>query len=210
MPTQRKLSRQQQKRIRNRHEQWQASDAGGGHGGTVVAHFGGELLVETVEDSEYRQRRMHARANLGGLVAGDRVVWHEDDTGEGVIVARHERYGELQRPNRFGRLKTIAANVDQLVLVIAPQPEPQAELMDRYLAAAEIHALEVVILLNKTDLLEAAPDSRIDSLLERYEQLGYRIERTSALGAETARNEPAFLKDRTSVLGGQSGVGNPV
>ena len=208
MASQRKLSRQQRKRIHDRHRQWQASDADQGHSGTVVAHFGGEVLIETGEEKrEDRQRRMHARANLGGLVAGDRVVWHEDDTGEGVVVARLERHGQLQRPNRFGGLRTVAANVDLLILVIAPEPAPQTELVDRYLAAAEIYDLDVVILLNKADLLEPDMEERTDPLLQRYTHLGYRIERTSARGNEAIGKVPDFLNQRTSVIGGQSGVG---
>lgn len=207
MPRKRKLSQQQQKRIQSRQAEWQAADIDEGRPGTVIAHFGGELLMDAEEDGRFRQRRVHARANLGGLVAGDRVVWHEDEAGDGVIVARHGRHGELQRPDRFGRLKTIAANVDQLVLVIAPQPAPQPELIDRYLAAAEIHNLGVVILLNKTDLLDARSEPVIESLLDRYRQLGYRIERTSAQDDSSGPGEPTFLDGRISVIAGQSGVG---
>ena len=207
MPRKRKLSQQQQKRIQSRQEQWQSDDGTEGRAGTVIAHFGGELLMDAPRDGRFHQRRVHARANLGGLVAGDQVVWHEDEAGEGVIVARHDRHGELQRPDRFGRLKTIAANVDQLVLVIAPQPAPQPELIDRYLAAAEIHDLGVVILLNKTDLLDAESEPAIESLLERYRQLDYRVERTSARHDAPGDDEPAFLNGRISVIAGQSGVG---
>ena len=207
MPRKRKLSQQQQKRIQSRQEQWQADDTAEGHAGTVIAHFGGELLMDSEENGQFPQQRVHARANLGGLVAGDRVVWSEEEAGEGVIVARHERHGELQRPDRFGRLKTIAANVDQLVLVIAPQPAPQPELMDRYLAAAQIHGLDVVILLNKQDLLDGESEPAIESLLNRYRKLNYRIERTSAQDDAPGAEEPTFLNGRISVIAGQSGVG---
>ncbi|MFO7786915.1 MAG: ribosome biogenesis GTPase RsgA, partial [Halospina sp.] len=135
MPRKRNLSHQQQRRIQSRQEQWQDATREEGHDGTVVAHFGGELLIDYPVDAGWEQRRAQPRANLGGLVAGDRIVWREEENGTAVVVARQPRKRELQRPDRYGRLKTMAANIDRLVLVIAPAPAPQPALMDRYLAA---------------------------------------------------------------------------
>ena len=75
----------------------------------------------------------------------------------GVVVAQLERDSVLSRPDPYGKLKPVAANIDQIMLVIAPFPEPHANLIDRYLVAAETVDIEPVILLNKTDLLALTP-----------------------------------------------------
>jgi ribosome biogenesis GTPase len=172
--------------------------------GLVVAHYGTQV---DVEGESGRCQRCHLRANLEGLVTGDRVVWCEGEP-TGVVVAQLARHSVLSRPDPYGKLKPVAANIDQIMLVIAPLPEPHGNLVDRYLVAAETVGIEPVILLNKTDLLEGDPvlRERIDELLQIYPELGYTILRTSSKtgGLEELR---AALCDRISVFVGQSGVG---
>jgi ribosome biogenesis GTPase len=215
----RKLSRQQAWRIekiqgerakRAARRDTDAQDAlsGGELGpeqdGLVVAHYGSQVAVESEPG---RGQRCHLRANLEGLVTGDKVVWCEGDP-MGVVVAQRERHSVLSRPDPYGKLKPVAANIDQIMLVIAPFPEPHANLIDRYLVAAEVVGIEPVILLNKTDLLVGDPalQQAIDQLLAIYPALGYRIIRTSIKDSGLAELQSA-LHERTSVFVGQSGVG---
>ncbi|MCP5129085.1 MAG: small ribosomal subunit biogenesis GTPase RsgA [Pseudomonadales bacterium] len=172
--------------------------------GLVTAHFGTQVEVESASGQRHR---CHLRANLEGLVTGDRVVWCEGEP-TGVIVAQRERDSVLSRPDPYGKLKPVAANIDQIVVVIAPLPEPHANLIDRYLVAAETVNIEPVILLNKTDLLNDNPELRrqIDDLLAIYPTLGYRILHTCSLHGGLDELHAA-LRDRTSVFVGQSGVG---
>jgi len=125
-----------------------------------------------------------------------------------VVVAQRERHSVLSRPDPYGKLKPIAANIDQILLVIAPFPEPHANLIDRYLVAAEVVGIEPVILLNKMDLLTADParQTAMDELLAIYPTLGYRVLRTSIKDSGLAELHSA-LRERTSVFVGQSGVG---
>lgn len=172
--------------------------------GLIVAHYGTQVAVESEPGTS---QRCHLRANLEGLVTGDRVVWCEGDP-VGVVVAQLERDSVLSRPDPYGKLKPVAANIDQILLVIAPYPEPHANLIDRYLVAAEIVEIEPVILLNKTDLLADDPalQQQMDELLAIYPTLGYRVLYTSIKdsGLEELHNA---LRERTSVFVGQSGVG---
>lgn len=172
--------------------------------GLVIAHYGTQVAVESEPGC---RQRCHLRANLEGLVTGDRVVWCEGDP-MGVVVAQRERHSVLSRPDPYGKLKPVAANIDQIMLVIAPFPEPHANLVDRYLVAAEVVGIEPVILLNKTDLLENEPalQESIEALLAIYPTLGYRVIRTSIKDSGLAELHSA-LQERTSVLVGQSGVG---
>ncbi len=215
----RKLSRQQAwriekiqgeraKRAARRDNDAQDALTGGELGpeqeGLVVAHYGTQVAVESAPG---HSQRCHLRANLEGLVTGDRVIWCEGDP-MGVVVAQRERHSVLSRPDPYGKLKPVAANIDQILLVIAPLPEPHANLIDRYLVAAEVVGIEPVILLNKIDLLTADSTLRaaMDELLAIYPTLGYRVLRTSITDSGLEELHGA-LRARTSVFVGQSGVG---
>lgn len=80
--------------------------------------------------------RCHTRTNLELLVTGDRVKWQADpNTGLGIITAIHPRTSLLTRPDRYHKVKPVAANISLIVIVFAPLPEPAPTLIDRYLVA---------------------------------------------------------------------------
>ena len=172
--------------------------------GLVIAHYGTQVAVESAPGVS---QRCHIRANIDTLVTGDRVVWCEGEP-TGVVVAQLERDSVLCRPDPYGKLKAVAANIDQILVVIAPYPEPHANLVDRYLVASEVVGIEPVIVVNKTDLLDAdaALREQMEALMSIYPCLGYRILYTRA---DEHGLEPlhAALRERTSVFVGQSGVG---
>ena len=191
-------------------EQAAAGELGPEQNGLVIAHYGQQLDIEALEGPESGQVfRCFVRANIDSLVTGDRVVWRPGKSKTGVIVARCERENLLQRPDNFGALKPVAANIDHIILVIAPEPEPHDNLIDRYLVASESSDIPAVILLNKTDLINDDNRDQIEALLARYQALGYEVARTSA--AETAGapapEVEALVRNQTSVFVGQSGVG---
>ncbi len=180
------------------------SELGQEQSGVVVAHFGTQVAVEHAPG---QSQRCHMRANLEGLVTGDRVVWREGNP-TGVVVAREERSNALLRPDPYGSMKAVAANIDQLLIVVAVAPTPEAQLIDRYLVAAENTDIEPVILLNKTDLIASEEyAAAIDSLLAPYEALGYRVLRASSKSEQGMQILNTALSGQTSVFVGQSGVG---
>ncbi|WP_165855473.1 small ribosomal subunit biogenesis GTPase RsgA [Marinobacter sp. JSM 1782161] len=187
----------------------QSGELGDEQSGLIIAHFGKQIDVEVLEGEQRGEiTRCHVRTNLGPLVTGDRVIWRPGADDLGVIVALQDRDSLLQRPDKFGQLKPVAANIDHIILVIAPEPEPHDNLVDRYLVAAENCDITPVLLLNKTDLLSDDNRSAINALLERYRGLGYQVEQTSVHHApEEDSTIERLLKDRTSVFVGQSGVG---
>ena len=190
--------------------QAEAGELGPEQEGLGIAHYGQQLDIEALEGEDTGQVfRCFVRANIDSLVTGDRVVWRPGKSETGVIVARCERDNLLQRPDNFGALKPVAANIDHIILVIAPEPEPHDNLIDRYLVASESTDIPAVILLNKTDLINDRNREQIETLLARYEALGYQVERTSAAACEgeAASEVEALVRGKTSVFVGQSGVG---
>jgi ribosome biogenesis GTPase len=178
--------------------------------GLVLSRFGKQLDVEVREGGLTGQIvRCHQRSNLEPLVSGDEVVLRSEAIpGTGVVVALLPRRSLLQRPSKSGELKPVAANIDTMVIVIAPEPAPHYNLIDRYLVAAETFGFRPVLLLNKHDLpLDAARREELEALLALYAALGYatlRVSSKAGTGLDRLREQ---LADATAIFVGQSGVG---
>ncbi|MDH4563332.1 small ribosomal subunit biogenesis GTPase RsgA [Pseudomonas sp. BN411] len=189
-------------------EELEGGDLGPEQTGLVIAHFGVQVEVEALEGEQSGEIvRCHLRANLPPLVTGDRVVWRHGNQGSGVIVAQLPRSSELCRPDMRGVLKPVAANVDQIVIVFAPLPHPHANLIDRYLIAAEHAGIHPLLLLNKADLVDDENAAMLDDLLGVYRQLGYPLLEVSAREGGGMEDLMARLDGHISVFVGQSGVG---
>lgn len=172
--------------------------------GVVIAHYGVQIDVESKADGSIQ--RCHIRANVPGLVTGDLVIFRPGNP-TGVVVAQEPRKNLLERPDNRGALKPVAANIDHMLLVIAPFPEAHPNLIDRYLVAAEVHNIRPVIVLNKIDLLSNDDNDPLRVLLNTYGSLGYDVIEASCKGEGGLVNLADFLVDKTTVFVGQSGVG---
>lgn len=181
--------------------------------GVVVAMRG---LFAEVDDGERvipctvrRVLRTRLTDERHPVAVGDWVRFrHEQEaegaSAEGVIEAVEPRRGELKR-KAGRRVQTIVANVDQAVIVTsAREPTPKPQLIDRYIVAAHHGGITPVVCMNKIDLAE---DETAGALLERYARLGYTtlaVSTVTGYGIDALRS---LLKDKESVLAGQSGVG---
>ena len=183
--------------------------------GRVVAHFGQTVEIEPLSDDdstiipdpELRQR-CFVRANIDSLVTGDIVVWRAGVDDKGVVEARLERQSVLQRPDNYGQLKPVAANIDRIVIVVATEPVPHVNLIDRYLVASETLDIQPTILFNKSDLIDDSNRQDIERMIALYRSLGYEVLSTSANDIEDCETHLLnWLSDHTSVFVGQSGVG---
>jgi len=174
--------------------------------GLVITNYGQTLLVE---DKQKKLHRCVARQNLGALVCGDQVIWQPAlaDNNEGVIIAVEERQSLLQKPGFGGKLKPMAANINQIVIVSAVQPEPKPYLIDRYLIAAENLPATPIILINKIDLLEEKNRDKVNQLVKNYEKIGYKVITASNVTDHGFDELLNSLKDHTSIFVGLSGVG---
>ena len=107
----------------------------------------------------------------------------------------------LYRSNEY-RKKLLAANVTQIVIVVASEPSFYEDLVNRCLIAAETAEIKALILLNKSDL--PTSDAALKRL-ELFRSLGYAVQPLSAL--HDASQLRSWLHGQTSVLVGQSGMG---
>jgi ribosome biogenesis GTPase len=130
------------------------------------------------------------------------VIWAPSEE-TGVISALIERRNVLERPDIRGRLRPIAANIDLMLVVFAPEPAPQPHLLDRYLVAAAYIDVEPVLVLNKADLITG---TALTDQLAVYAALGYRTLITDHSMAH-AEDLMEVIGDDTLILVGQSGVG---
>ncbi|WP_298393667.1 ribosome small subunit-dependent GTPase A [uncultured Azonexus sp.] len=168
------------------------------HGRVVAAH-GRQYIVETGDGTRLP---CFPRGKKSEVACGDEVEFARSSADQGVIEKILPRRSLLYRSNEI-RQKLIAANVDQLVVVVASEPAFSDDLVTRALIAAESEDIEVLIALNKCDLTDRLAEARRQTAV--FTALGYRVLELSAL--HHADDLRPHLQGRTSVLVGQSGMG---
>ncbi len=167
--------------------------------GTVVAGFGRECLARTAEGELLR---CQVRGRQMQPVCGDRVHLARTSADQAVVEAVGPRTNEFARAAYFRR-KVLAANLSQLVILVACEPSFSDELICRMLIVAEHAGLPSVIVLNKVDLIEQR--TRALSMLAPFRGLGYPlVELAGKLDIEPLR---PYLAGFRSLFTGQSGMG---
>ncbi len=185
-----------------------SGDLGTEQEGLMVAHYGSQLNVECLDGADQgKTYKCRLRDNLDSIVTGDRVVWRAGKDMTGVIVARLPRNSELSRPDFRGKMKPVAANIDQIIIVFPPFPEPSSLLLDRYLVAAELSNIKPILLLNKSDLLKNDDHQHIIEMISGYQGLGYTTLSSSTKKLQGLEELQSLLDNRISAFVGQSGVG---
>ena len=166
--------------------------------GLVVASYGKRYGVE-LDDGI--QVSCVTRGKKNDLACGDRVEVKMTDTHEGVVEKLHSRSSLLFRSNAY-KTKILASNVTQVIIVLATTPSFYEALLNRCLIAAEAAKIKALIVLNKCDL---ADNTEAMKLLSIYQNLGYQVQPLSAKNDIAPLKQ--WLKNQTSVLVGQSGMG---
>ena len=166
--------------------------------GQIIAAFGRHYLVE-LPGGEILE--CVPRGKKSEVACGDNVEITRSGTDQGVIDRIAPRSSLLYRSDAW-KQKLIAANVTQLIVVVASEPSFNDELLARCLLAGHEQNLEILIVLNKCDLPQVAAAR---ARLAVYGKIGYRVLELSAK-QDVAPLRP-FLQGHTSVLVGQSGMG---
>ncbi len=168
--------------------------------GLVISHLGQGIAVE-IADKIYL---CQSRRRLETVAVGDRVYVKLINDQQGCIEAILPRRSLLLRPQRGSQTRPVAANIDQVLIVVAIEPRCDFLLIDQYLAVCEYSHIKVGIILNKIDL--TISESLLTEL-KNYQQLNYPIYQISVnhtIGLDHLR---ATFYQQISLLTGQSGVG---
>ncbi len=184
--------------------------------GLVIRSTGAFYTVQ-MEAGNFVECRMVGKFRLNGMkltnpvAVGDQVMIElEQDEQKGLIkkILSRRNYVVRQSPRKKHFLHLIASNVDQAILLVSiKQPSLKWGFIDRVLLMTEPHNIPVVIIVNKSDLLEEADLETYEYLKSVYENIGYKVHLVSAIKGDGVGEMISILKDKTSLICGQSGVG---
>lgn len=173
----------------------------------LVASYGRNYLARPLTPSSSLPDffEVQARGKKHEVAVGDILEITTTSAHQAVIEKILPRKNLLFRSDAF-RSKSIAANVDQILLVLATEPAFSPDLLGRAAIAAAHEGIELRILLNKTDLTDKLNKAR--ELLAPYKNLGIPMHEISAkFDADSLDALEPFLAGKISVLVGQSGMG---
>ncbi|WP_175988912.1 ribosome small subunit-dependent GTPase A [Bacillus sp. Marseille-Q1617] len=168
--------------------------------GKIIKALSGFYYV--LSDGEITQCRGRGvfRKNKVNPLVGDYVEFQADNETEGYIMKVLERKNELVRPP--------IANVDQAILVFsAREPDFSTTLLDRFLVLVESKDIAPLICITKMDLLQSDEINEIEEYVEHYRSFGYEVVITSSKTEQGIEELSPYMKGKTSVFAGQSGVG---
>ena len=199
----RRLNDQQRRNIEQRHAR--EAENVDLRPGLVVAHHGKQVMLEDCESGE--RRGCTVKQTLGAVATGDRVRWRENADGRGSVEFVEPRHSLLIRPDTLGKPRLMAANIDQVLITIAPVPEPNASVIDRAIVAALDLPAEPILLVNKVDRLDAPQRQTMRAFVAEWCAAGVDALEVSAVTGEGIDALKARLQNHQSLFVGLSGVG---
>ena len=183
--------------------------------GTVVKSTGSWYQVH-LENEEQLQSRIIGKFRLNGLkltnpvAVGDEVQVEKGSDGTGLIkkILPRRNYMVRQSPRKKHHLHLLASNIDQAILVMTiTQPKLKQGFIDRFLLMTEPHDIPVTIVFNKSDVYDEGHVAVYEYLQEIYEEIGYQTMLVSAQESHGLEELKSYLKDKVTLMSGQSGVG---
>lgn len=183
--------------------------------GIVICSTGIIVNVKNLVTNSVVECRIRGKLRLKGVrstspvVVGDIVEYEEDSSGSNVISDVHQRENYVIRksPNLSKESHIIAANVDQAALVVTLfAPTTNSEFIDRFTVTCEAYKIPVTLILNKIDRAREKPE-KLEEFKEIYTLAGYNVMEVSATNGEGMEQIKLLLKDKVTLLSGNSGVG---
>ena len=183
--------------------------------GLVIKNTGSWYTVKTVEGSVVECKikgnfRLKGIRSTNPVAVGDHVEIELNSQNTAFITAIGDRKNYIIRKsqNLSKQSHIIAANVDQAFLVVTVErPQTSTTFIDRFLATAEAYSVPVVLVFNKTDLLDDSLMRYQRMMTDLYETVGYKCVAVSAETGEGMNELMEMLRDRITLLSGHSGVG---
>ena len=183
--------------------------------GLVIKNTGSWYSVLTDEGNVVESKikgnfRLKGIRSTNPVAVGDRVNITVNKEGTAFITEILDRRNYIIRksPNLSKQSHIIAANVDQVLLIVTVNyPETSTTFIDRFLASAEAYRIPVVLVFNKTDLLNDDERRYQEMMVNLYETIGYKCMQISATHPDTLSLMEPLLKDKITLFSGNSGVG---
>jgi ribosome biogenesis GTPase len=169
--------------------------------GKIIKGIAGFYYIHVLQENtvyECKAKGIFRKQKLKPLVGDDvEIAIADQPEGKGIITDILPRKNELLRP--------AVANVDQvLVLFAAAEPEPNLNLLDRFLIMMQKQKVKAIVCFNKKDIVTK---SEMSLLEEVYSRCGYEVLCISMLQEESTQEILQYIKGKTTVLAGPSGVG---
>lgn len=183
--------------------------------GLVIKNTGSWYTVKT-DDGQLIESKIKGNFRLKGIrstnpvAVGDRVELITNQEGTAFISSIEDRRNYIIRksPNLSKQSHILAANVDLALLVVTVNyPQTSTTFIDRFLAGAEAYRVPVVLVFNKRDLLSEDELHYEQMMRTLYETIGYKCVEISAATGEGIEELLPLIKNQTSLLSGNSGVG---
>ena len=183
--------------------------------GLVIKNTGSWYTVLT-DDGQLIDCKIKGNFRLKGIrstnpvAVGDRVQIVPNNEGTAFITEIEDRRNYIIRKsiNLSKQSHIIAANVDQAILVVTvANPQTSTTFIDRFLASAEAYRVPVILVFNKTDLLDDDMRRYQEAMVNLYQTIGYECHQISAENGDGVDNLRSLLKDKITLLSGNSGVG---
>lgn len=169
---------------------------------------GNGKIIECTLRGKLRVRGMRT---TNPVAVGDYVLFEyekSEDTGIISDILDRRNYILRKSSNLSKESQIIAANVDQVFLMITIIfPETPLEFIDRFLITAEAYRIRTSIIINKTDIYGPAENEKMEFLESVYKQIGYNCYRLSLKNGSGLDSLQAVMKDKISLISGNSGVG---
>lgn len=183
--------------------------------GLVIKNTGSWYTVLT-DDGQLIDCKIKGNFRLKGIrstnpvAVGDRVQIVPNNEGTAFITEIEDRRNYIIRKsiNLSKQSHIIAANVDQAILVVTvANPQTSTTFIDRFLASAEAYRVPVILVFNKTDLLDEDMRRYQEAMVNLYQTIGYECHQISAENGDGVDDLRPLLKDKITLLSGNSGVG---
>jgi len=165
----------------------------------------------TIECSVKGKLRIKELRTTNPIAVGDNVMFEtEEKTDTGIITEVLDRKNYILRKasNLSKHSQIIAANIDQVFLMITIiLPETPVEFIDRFLITAEAYRVPAKIIINKVDLYGQDEIEKLEYLEKMYTKIGYECIRLSLSDPSGAESVIQLMKDKITLVSGNSGVG---
>lgn len=168
--------------------------------GKIIKGIGGFYYVHVPGNGLYECRAK-------GIFRKEKIKPLIGDNVEISLISEKDKTGNVDKiyPRDNSLVRPTVANIDQAVIVFAvSQPDPNYNLLDRFLVMVEREGIDALICFNKIDILS---DEAVSEIIEKYENTGYKVVTTSSIEGHGVADLTESLYGKTTVFAGPSGVG---